>query len=71
MKEQVRNPIETFLDEEKKKGTILSYELDIDMSEDKFAMGELDMKLNVLPAGPAETFRLDIEVPEFKKKAEK
>ena len=71
VKEQVRNPIETFLDEEKKKGTILSYELDIDMSEDKFAMGELDMKLNVLPAGPAETFRLDIEVPEFKKKADK
>ena len=71
VKEQVRNPIETFLDEEKKKGTILSYELDIDMSEDKFAMGELDMKLNILPVGPAETFRLDIEVPDFKKTEKK
>jgi hypothetical protein len=70
VKEQVRNPIEDFLDKEKKKGTIFNYELDIDMSEDQLAMGVLNIDLSVLPVGPAETFMLKIDVPEFKKKPE-
>lgn len=68
VKEQVRNPIEEMLNDEMKKGTIFKFDLDIDMDEDKFAMGVLDMNLEVLPVGPAETFNLKIDVPEFGKK---
>ena len=67
VKEQVRNPIETMLEDEKKKGTIFNFSIDIDMDEDKFAMGVLDINLEVLPVGPAETFNLKIDVPDFTK----
>ena len=66
VKEQVRNPIEDFLDSEKKKGTIYDFSLDIDMDEGKFAQGVLDIDLEVLPVGPAETFQLKIDTPDFK-----
>lgn len=69
VKEQVRNPIEEFLEDEMKKGTIYKYDMDIDMDEDKFAQGVLDIKLQVLPVGPAETFELKIDTPDFKKPA--
>jgi hypothetical protein len=71
VKEQVRNPIEDFLEDEKKKGTIYNYSLDIDMDEDKFAQGVLDMGLEVLPVGPAETFNLKIDTPKFNAAKEK
>ena len=71
VKEQVRNPIEDFLEDEKKKGTIYNYSLDIDMDEDKFAQGVLDMGLEVLPVGPAETFNLKIDTPKFNTAKEK
>lgn len=71
VKEQVRNPIEDFLEEEKKKGTIYNYSLDIDMDEDKFAQGVLDIGLEVLPVGPAETFNLKIDTPKFNTAKEK
>jgi hypothetical protein len=67
VKEQVRNPVEDFLDGEKKKGTIYDFTIDIDMDEDKFAQGVLDIDLEVLPVGPAETFQLKIDTPNFKK----
>jgi predicted RNase H-like HicB family nuclease len=67
VKEQVRNPIEDFLDSEKKKGTVYNFTLDIDMDEEKFAQGVLDIDLEVLPVGPAETFQLKIDTPNFKK----
>jgi phage tail sheath protein FI len=67
VKDQVRNPIEEFLDNEKKKGTIYNYDLDLDMDEDKFAMGQLDISLEVLPVGPAESFNLKIDTPNFRK----
>lgn len=67
VKEQVRNPIEEFLEDELKKGTIYKYNMDIDMDEDKFAQGVLDIKLEVLPVGPAETFELKIDTPQGKK----
>jgi hypothetical protein len=65
--EQVRNPIEEMLEDEKKKGTIYNFDLDIDMDESKFAQGVLDMNLEVLPMGPAETFQLKIDTPNFSK----
>lgn len=65
--EQVRNPIEEMLEDEKKKGTIYNFDLEIDMDESKFAQGVLDMKLEVLPMGPAETFQLKIDTPNFSK----
>jgi hypothetical protein len=71
VKEQVRNPIEDFLEDEKKKGTIYNYSLDIDMDEDKFAQGVLDIGLEVLPVGPAETFNLKIDTPKFNTAKEK
>ena len=71
VKEQVRNPIEEFLEEELKRGTIYKYNIDIDMDEDKFAQGILDINMEVLPVGPAETFELKIDVPKFGDKAAK
>jgi phage tail sheath protein FI len=67
VKEQVRDPIQDFLEKEKEKGTLFNFDLDIDMDEDKFAQGVLDMKLEVLPVGPAETFQLKIDTPNFSK----
>ncbi|HEX8672148.1 MAG TPA: hypothetical protein VF710_09675 [Longimicrobium sp.] len=65
VKEQVRNPIEEFLDSEKRKGTIYNFDLDIDMDEAKFARGVLDINLEVVPVGPAEQFVLKIDTPPF------
>jgi phage tail sheath protein FI len=70
VKDQVRDPIEGMLEEELKKGTIYKYSMDVDMDEDKFAQGILDIKLEVLPVGPAETFELKIDVPSAKKAGE-
>ena len=70
VKDQVRDPIEGMLEEELKKGTIYKYSMDVDMDEDKFAQGILDIKLEVLPVGPAETFELKIDVPSGKKAGE-
>jgi hypothetical protein len=67
VRDQVRDPIQDFLEKEKEKGTIFNFDLDIDMDEDKFAQGVLDMKLEVLPVGPAETFQLKIDTPNFSK----
>ena len=65
VKEQVRNPIEEFLDSEKRKGTIYNFDLAIDMDEAKFARGVLDISLEVVPVGPAEQFVLRIDTPPF------
>jgi hypothetical protein len=68
VKDKVRDPIEEMLEEEKKKGTIYNFAFSWDPDEDKLAMGVLDMELEVLPVGPAETFQLKIDVPQRKKK---
>lgn len=65
VKSQVREPIEDFLCSEKQKGTIYDFNLDIDTASDNFARGVLSMELEVLPVGPAETFKLKIDTPEF------
>lgn len=65
--DQIRAPIEQFLDDVKEKGTIYAYELDIEMDPDKWAMGQLDIGLLVTPVGPAEKFNLKIDTPNFRK----
>jgi len=65
VREQIIDPIQDFLEKEKKKGTIFNFTLDVDRSEDKMAQGVLDMDLEVLPVGPAETFNLKIDTPNF------
>jgi hypothetical protein len=65
VKEQVRNPVEEFLDNEKRKGTIYNFDLEIDMDEAKLARGVLDIHLEVVPVGPAEQFVLKIDTPPF------
>jgi hypothetical protein len=65
VKEQVRNPVEEFLDSEKRKGTIYNFDLEIDMDESKLARGVLDIQLEVVPVGPAEQFVLKIDTPPF------
>ncbi|CAA9310661.1 MAG: hypothetical protein AVDCRST_MAG68-1188 [uncultured Gemmatimonadetes bacterium] len=65
VKEQVRNPVEEFLDSEKRKGTIYNFDLEIDMDEAKLARGVLDIHLEVVPVGPAEQFVLKIDTPPF------
>jgi hypothetical protein len=70
VKEYIRNPIEEFLNDERNKGTIYQFDLNVDMDEEKFAQGVLDISLEVLPVGPAETFLLKIDTPDFSKKAE-
>ncbi|HEX8359573.1 MAG TPA: hypothetical protein VF613_05675 [Longimicrobium sp.] len=65
VKEQVRNPVEEFLDSEKRKGTIHDFDLEIDMDEAKLARGVLDIHLEVVPVGPAEQFILKIDTPPF------
>lgn len=64
---EVRDPIEEMLLAEQKRGTIHGYTFSWDPDADKLAQGVLDMTLEVLPVGPAETFELSIEVPRKKK----
>ena len=66
VKNQVVRPLEEMLDEEKARGTILSYSLDPDYDEANFAQGKLGLKLEVQPVGPAEVFELEIDTPKFK-----
>jgi hypothetical protein len=70
VKEQVRNPLEELLEDEKRKGTIYNFNLDIDFDEQKFAQGVLDVELEVLPFGPEEMYavKIDIPVPVFRTK---
>lgn len=67
VKEHVKDALEAFLEGERSRGTIYGFDLDVDMDEEKFAMGVLDITLDVLPAGPAETFHLRVEPPPPKK----
>ncbi len=67
VRDQIRAPIETMLEKAKKEGTIYGFDLTIDMSEDSFARGELNMDLVIAPVSPAETFNLTIDTPDYKK----
>ena len=71
MDQQIEAPLKRLLDEQVEQGTILGYELFVDKDSNKRMQGICDITLNVMPTGPAETFVLKIDVPEFSKGGEK
>jgi hypothetical protein len=66
MDEEVEKPIRRLLEEQQSQGTILHYELFVDKDANKRMQGICDIFLEVMPTGPAEVFRVKIDVPEFK-----
>src|SRR5262249_60678120 len=66
MDEEVERPLQRLLEEQKSQGTILEYSLFVDKDYDKRMQGVCDIYLEVMPTGPAEVFRVTIDVPEFK-----
>lgn len=66
MDQNIEAPLKRLLDEQVQQGTILNYELFVDKDSNKRMQGICDITLNVMPTGPAETFVLKIDVPEFK-----
>ncbi len=66
MDNNIEKPLERLLGEQKEQGTILSYGLTVDKDHSKRMQGICDITLEVTPTGPAETFVLKIDVPEFK-----
>jgi len=66
MVEEVEKPILRLLEEQKSQGTILEYSLFVDKDYNKRMQGVCDIFLEVMPTGPAEVFRVKIDVPEFK-----
>lgn len=67
MDQQIETPLKRLLDEQVEQGTILGYDLFVDKDSNKRMQGICDITLNVMPTGPAETFVLKIDVPEFKR----
>ena len=66
MDDEVEKPIMRLLEEQKSQGTILEYNLFVDKDYNKRMQGVCDIYLEVMPTGPAEVFRVKIDVPEFK-----
>jgi type VI secretion system TssC-like protein len=66
MDEEVEKPLQRLLEEQKSQGTILQYSLFVDKEYNKRMQGVCDIYLEVMPTGPAEVFRVKIDVPEFK-----
>lgn len=67
MDEHIESPLKRLLDEQVEQGTILGYDLFVDKDSNKRMQGICDITLSVMPTGPAETFVLKIDVPEFSK----
>lgn len=65
MDQQIETPLKRLLDEQVEQGTILGYDLFVDKDSNKRMQGICDITLSVMPTGPAETFVLKIDVPEF------
>ena len=65
MDEQIETPLKRLLEEQISQGTILGYDLFVDKDSNKRMQGICDITLSVMPTGPAETFVLKIDVPEF------
>ncbi|WP_446743865.1 hypothetical protein [Silvibacterium acidisoli] len=63
--EAIEKPIAKMLQEQVESGTIIEYKLDIDRDAAKRMQGICDLKLEVVPTGPGETFRLKIDTPDF------
>jgi len=70
MDDSIEKPLKQLLDEQVEQGTITGYELFVDKDSSKRMQGICDITLSVAPTGPAETFVLKIDVPEFKKQGE-
>jgi hypothetical protein len=71
MDQSIEAPLKRLLDEQVEQGTILGYDLFVDKDSNKRMQGICDITLNVMPTGPAETFVLKIDVPEFSKPEQK
>lgn len=71
MEESIEKPLKRLLDEQVEQGTILGYDLFVDKDSSKRMQGICDISLNVMPTGPAETFVLKIDTPEFAKQEQK
>lgn len=67
MDQQIETPLKRLLDEQVEQGTILGYDMFVDKDSNKRMQGICDITLSVMPTGPAETFVLKIDVPEFSK----
>lgn len=65
MDEAIEKPIARMLQEQVEAGTLLDYRLEIDRDANKRMQGICDIKLEVMPTGPGESFRLKIDTPEF------
>jgi hypothetical protein len=66
MDEEIEKPLERLLKEQQSQGTILEYKLFVDKDSNKRMQGVCDIYMEVMQVGPAETFRVKIDVPEFK-----
>src|SRR5215472_10620418 len=64
---QIEAPLTKLLQEQVEQGTIAGFKLDVDKDANKRMQGICDITLEVMPTGPAETFVLKIDVPEFTK----
>jgi hypothetical protein len=67
MDEQIEKPLTRLLQEQVDQGTIAGFQLNVDKDSNKRMQGICDITLEVMPTGPAETFVLKIDVPEFTK----
>jgi hypothetical protein len=65
MDEAIEKPIARMLQEQVEAGTLLDYRLEIDRDANKRMQGICDIRLEVMPTGPGESFRLKIDTPEF------
>ncbi len=65
MDEAIEKPIARMLQEQVEAGTLLDYKLEIDRDANKRMQGICDLKLEIMPAGPGESFKLKIDTPEF------
>jgi hypothetical protein len=63
--EAIEKPILRMLQEQVEAGTILDFKLNIDRDANKRMQGICDIKLEVMPTGPGETFQLKLDTPEF------
>ncbi len=65
MDEAIEKPIKRMLQEQVEAGTLIDFKLDIDRDANKRMQGICDLRLEVMPTGPGESFRLKIDTPEF------
>jgi hypothetical protein len=66
MDEEIEKPLVRLMEEQKEQGTVIEYKLFVDKDANKRMQGICDIYMEVMPTGPAETFRIKIDVPEFK-----